>query len=303
MDVYYTDNLEIGKAAMYMQSNTIAKTIVPSSYLYNLQEIGSSPLTVEVEWDTGYLKDTATKTCSPIWGDGLKVTEEECEDGNSVDADGWSSSCQIEHGYKCSGWTDGVSNDTCTTTWGDGEKANVEGWDDGNLVNGDGWDENWETEYGYYCEGGDVVGSASNWTIKLGDGLRSNIEVCDDGDLIDGNGWDSNSEYTKWFRWDFVQDSPDNWYNYVIPTEIIPSAKNGIFIEFGSEMNLTSASVIDNSDIEVKMFSTLGNIINLSRDAKFLNNTMINFDMKVDKDSILHSGYKIQFKFFKLQEN
>ncbi len=42
--------------------------------------------------------------CEEVCGDGVRVgNAHECDDGNTVDGDGCSSSCEIETGYHCSG--------------------------------------------------------------------------------------------------------------------------------------------------------------------------------------------------------
>lgn len=87
-------------------------------------------------WDctggqSGVTKDTCTFTC----GNGVKNTYENCDDGNTVAADGCTN-CSIDSGYKCT--LDGSSKSICTKTCGDGVKAGSEACDDGNTSNGDG---------------------------------------------------------------------------------------------------------------------------------------------------------------------
>ena len=62
--------------------------------------------------------------CTPICGDGIILIGEDCDDLNTKDLDGCSSTCQIED----------LSTDRC----GDGEKSNDEECDDGNTEDGDG---------------------------------------------------------------------------------------------------------------------------------------------------------------------
>ena len=51
--------------------------------------------------DGYYYNSTAVK-CDEICGDGL-LFELDCDDGNSIDGDGCSSSCSVEIGFNCSG--------------------------------------------------------------------------------------------------------------------------------------------------------------------------------------------------------
>ena len=77
------------------------------------------------------------------------MASKECEDGNSNDNDGCSSTCTLEDGFTC---TDDpafsstnpthLALDICVSTCGDGKRKGSEGCDDGNLVKGDGCDEN-----------------------------------------------------------------------------------------------------------------------------------------------------------------
>ena len=72
-------------------------------------------------------------------GDGVLQAGEECDDGNTVDGDGCSSSCQIarslelEAGYVCP-----IPGEPCQTVCGDGIVAGKEECDDGNTVSHDG---------------------------------------------------------------------------------------------------------------------------------------------------------------------
>jgi len=80
---------------------------------------------------------------------------EQCDDGNTTDGDGCSSTCQLEP--QCG---DGILND--------GEAC-----DDGNNINGDGCSAECTIEA--YC----------------GDGILNDGEQCDDGNRVDGDGCSS----------------------------------------------------------------------------------------------------------------
>ncbi len=82
-------------------------------------------------------------------GNGIVVGKEECDDGNTLDSDGCSASCEIETGYIC-----GTTQPSyCWTVCGDGQVAEgVEKCDDGNGVNGDGCSR-CIIDVGYKCDG------------------------------------------------------------------------------------------------------------------------------------------------------
>merc|ERR1719231_2067495 len=76
-----------------------------------------------------------------VCGDGFRRHSfEQCDDGNTEDGDGCSSSCMVEPGWLCDGgsWN---SKDTCFfPVCGDMMREGPEGCDDGNLEAGDGSD-------------------------------------------------------------------------------------------------------------------------------------------------------------------
>ena len=54
--------------------------------------------------NNGYFENTTTWKCSALCGDGiLIVSQEECDDNNTDNYDGCSSTCTIEAGFECSG--------------------------------------------------------------------------------------------------------------------------------------------------------------------------------------------------------
>ena len=125
--------------------------------------------------EDGNTKDTCTATC----GDGVRsYFVEDCDDGNVVDGDGCSSTCQIEEGWTCAGdWCDTVS---CTPICGDGKRVGVEECDDGNGWSFDGCS-GCTVECGWDCSMGDCEG-------VCGDGMRKGSEECDDGNEVSGDG-------------------------------------------------------------------------------------------------------------------
>ena len=52
----------------------------------------------------GYYNNATTWKCSALCGDGIYVSAEEgCDDNNTVNFDGCSSTCTVEPGFSCSG--------------------------------------------------------------------------------------------------------------------------------------------------------------------------------------------------------
>lgn len=122
--------------------------------------------------------------CSSKCGDGIRDDEEKCEDGNTANGDGCSSTCLVESGYSCSG---GYFNgkDTCTSKCGDGIVP-TGGCDDGNTVSGDGCSSQCKIETGYTC-----TGSPSTCKPTCGDSRRVGTEACDDGNTVSNDGCSS----------------------------------------------------------------------------------------------------------------
>lgn len=111
-------------------------------------------------------------------GDGIIQAGEQCDDGNVVNGDGCSSTCQVQTGYSCSG-----TPSVCTTICGDGIKVGAEQCDDGNVVNGDGCSSTCTVQPGYFCSG-----SPSVCSTVCGDGIVAGPETCDDGNNTNGDG-------------------------------------------------------------------------------------------------------------------
>jgi len=114
-----------------------------------------------------------------------------CDDGNSEDSDGCSSTCSVECGYVCNTQTDGVTADLCTTRCGDDFLAGVEECDDGNEVDEDGCSATCLVEAGYACS--DNACASSLCDVICGDGLRVGREAteagyCDDANVEDLDG-------------------------------------------------------------------------------------------------------------------
>ncbi|KAJ1467347.1 hypothetical protein T484DRAFT_1859094 [Baffinella frigidus] len=104
-------------------------------------------------------------------GNGFRLYQEECDDGNTVAGDGCSPTCMFERGWICEQDTAGREPDSCTVVCGDGiqrdsgcctdtgcslECDTRRGCDDGNAVSDDGCSEECTVEAAYQCIGGDI---------------------------------------------------------------------------------------------------------------------------------------------------
>ena len=145
------------------------------------------------KWSSGYYQNSSKDQCISKWGDGLRVSPEYWDDGNTVSGDGWRSNCQlVETDYIWRGgssnskdtwtkWNKGYHQDTTPipTKWvtvcGDGIRAGYEIWDDENTVSGDGWAANWmKVEDGFVWVGG-WFGVTDIW-LKWDPGYGSNVD-------------------------------------------------------------------------------------------------------------------------------
>ena len=136
------------------------------------------------------------------------------DDGNKVNGDGWSMSCNVEVGWTCSGGTP-TSADTCTEVWGDGIRFNIISTycDDGNKANGDGWSSTCVKEIGWVWGGGSST-SKDIWNDIWGDGKKysSAINFWDDGNTINNDGWNSFWVIeTGWTCTGGTPTNPDTW--------------------------------------------------------------------------------------------
>ena len=251
-------------------SSSIGRQIIPTNNYYTTSLVGSSPIQITVNCPVGYTGDDPTSPLAwkEVWGDGIKVGTETCDDGNTIDGDGWQANWGlVTTGFVCSGGTITVkdtwvlcsagfypntSKTQWVTRWGDGLKAGSEGCDDGNTNDKDGWSSSWTVENGYKCSGGSLYSSDSwsKWATgyytnfsdttqcitKWGDGVRKGSEKWDDGNLTDGDGWTSQwivedgyicvggelGVTDVWIQWDLGYDpNPDYsvWVGATVPLE------------------------------------------------------------------------------------
>ncbi len=112
-----------------------------------------------------------------VCGDGALDDGEECEDGNRLDGDGCSSSCELE----CA-----PEDEPCTeVVCGDGILGTGETCDDRNARSDDGCSSSCRIESGYVCP---VPGSPCEREPTCGNGVIEAGESCDDGDTSSSDG-------------------------------------------------------------------------------------------------------------------
>ena len=81
-------------------------------------------------------------------GNATIASNEQCDDGNSKNGDGCSSTCHVEKGWKCGG-----SPSSCHKSCGDGAFDTDEQCDDGNTRDKDGCSAECTIEMGWKCIG------------------------------------------------------------------------------------------------------------------------------------------------------
>ncbi len=87
-------------------------------------------------------------SCVFVCGNGELEPGESCDDGNSMDGDGCSSSCAVEEGFDCAG-----EPSACAAICGDSLIRGSEECDDGGTANGDGCSDSCALEAGWVCDG------------------------------------------------------------------------------------------------------------------------------------------------------
>jgi len=113
--------------------------------------------------------DGCSSTCQTevlLCGNGITQGTEQCDDGNTVSGDGCSSTCQTEGTTYCGDEIVQTPNDNGQT----------ETCDDGNVVNGDGCSITCTTESGWGCSG-----APSTCTQLCGNSVLDGTEECDGG--------------------------------------------------------------------------------------------------------------------------
>lgn len=132
----------------------------------------------------GGLPERGGTTAHPlsVCGDGLRTSDEACDDGNASSGDGCTADCHtVEPGFLCI-----PVGKPChrISRCGDGVVVLPELCDDGNLTDGDGCSSTCKIEIGYKCAGSPGVCTPTT----CGDGVREGAESCDDGNAIPFDG-------------------------------------------------------------------------------------------------------------------
>lgn len=174
----------------------------------------SSTCGTEAGWVCTGGSATSPDTCVDICGDGIVMTPNPayCDDGNTSDGDGCSSSCGIEVGWECTLGTN-LTSSVCKEIWGDGIVIidTPTNWDDGNLFDRDGCSGICLVEEGWTCTGGSPTNPDMCFTT-WGDGiLVQSIEIWDDGNSLNGDGWSSACQVEFGYKWTFLAiNNPDS---------------------------------------------------------------------------------------------
>ena len=137
----------------------------------------SSSWVIEVGWNWSGGTPTTKDTWTEVWGDGKRFNSISTywDDGNTINGDGWSSTCSIETGFVCNGGST-TSIDIWKEICGDGKRYNslTTFCDDGNNINGDGCSSLCATETGYSWSGGSSS-TKDTWSEIWGDSIRITI--------------------------------------------------------------------------------------------------------------------------------
>jgi len=128
-----------------------------------------------------------------------------CNDGNLVNYDGCSKSCQVEEGFYCY-QKSAYDLSTCVEYCGDKYDFETYPCEDGNLIKYDGCT-HCHIDDGYYCVESTKTYSVDNHTVSgpdhcydiCGDGLLMDraLYTCDDGNTISGDGCSSKCQIER----------------------------------------------------------------------------------------------------------
>ena len=138
------------------------------------------------DWSCSGGSPTSPSTCVFLCGNSILDTGEQCDDGNTANGDGCSSTCQIEATYQC---VNSPMPSLCTYC-GDAKVIGTEVCDDG-------------TNDGIGCAVG-CLGAALDWSCTSGSTTSPSVctslcgnsvlnagEQCDDGNIVSGDGCSS----------------------------------------------------------------------------------------------------------------
>ena len=120
-------------------------------------------------------------------GDGILQAGEQCDDHNSVPADGCSGVCTVEPGWICR-----VIGEPCTkivtSGCGSGKIEGSEACDDGNTQDGDGCSSTCSVELGWSCATPGLPCTQVATPAVCGNGAVDYGEQCDDGNVASADG-------------------------------------------------------------------------------------------------------------------
>jgi fibro-slime domain-containing protein len=125
------------------------------------------------------------KAVGNVCGDGKVAGNEQCDDGNTTNGDGCSSTCAVETGYTCP-----TAGTLCTRLayCGNGVVDGTDQCDDGNNVSNDGCSATCKLEPGFACVSTGTPPKSVCHPTVCGDGTKEGFEQCDDGNLIPYDG-------------------------------------------------------------------------------------------------------------------
>ena len=123
------------------------------------------------------ISDITVITC----GNGLRASQEQCDDGNTTNDDGCSGSCTIEQGFYCDQTNGNNQPSQCARICGNGQRTPGEQCDDGNRINGDGCSFVCAVEPGFQCDQPNVMQPSVCSSPSCGNGTVEGPEQCDDG--------------------------------------------------------------------------------------------------------------------------
>ncbi|WNG31997.1 DUF4215 domain-containing protein [Cystobacter fuscus] len=138
--------------------------------------------------------DGGATTC----GDGLKQTEEACDDGNTSSGDGCTATCDaVEPGWACE-----LPGRPCTRlpVCGDGKVESPETCDDGNTTAGDGCSATCTLEPGWSCP----AAGRRCLAALCGDQIIAGDEECEDGNDRSGDGCGNQCRLESGYKCDTI---------------------------------------------------------------------------------------------------
>ena len=165
---------------------------------------------IEYKWEWSEISNGWVSKWNPKWGNSKLESSigEQCDDGNTSNNDGWSSTCLKEVGYTFAGAENAKT--VATPICGDQIRVPSEKWDDndindGNYLNlkfiGKGCKSDWTgTLRGWYWSSTSPNPSVCNFVLM--DGVRAiNGEECDDGNSNNNDGWTNTGTISPDYRY------------------------------------------------------------------------------------------------------